>query len=101
MAEISHTVSARLVVDSALGPLRSFSDILIDLAQADLSVDPVSVGDVMNVLLKSARRELYGLGQVVDEHLGGRAILRASPGHPTHDAGDVLGIVGGRDHACG
>ena len=96
MAEISHTASARLVVDSALGPLRSFADLLIDLSQADLSVDPVACGDVLDTLLKAAHRELYGLGQVVDDHLGDLSIVRASPGHPTRETGDVLGVVGGR-----
>ena len=95
----THLATCRMVVEDALLPIRSFTDLLLDLGTANLSIDPVACGDVMDVLLKSAHRRLFRMGKLVDDQLGGQAVVRASHGHATMDAGDVVAIVGGRNHA--
>lgn len=88
----TYCLSVAGVADVALLPVRSFKEILINLDEKGLTVDPIGVGVVLEALLETAERKINEMQTPLEERFGRVFFQVATTAYPDAETGSIVGV---------
>ena len=81
------------VVDEALQPISAFKEILIEMGEPGMTVNPNHVAVVLETLLEASERKLNAMEAALDAEVGRVIFQHATVHHPTAECGSIVSVV--------
>jgi hypothetical protein len=92
MDKKTYCLSVAGVTDAALLPISSFKELLINLDEKGLTVDPIGVGVVLESLLETAERKINEMQSPLNAQFGRVFFQIATTAYPDAEPGAIVGL---------
>ncbi|WP_029460994.1 hypothetical protein [Solidesulfovibrio alcoholivorans] len=93
MDNMTYSMSLIGVVEVALRPIRAFKEILIEMDELGMTVNPNHVAVVLETLLEVSEQKLNSMEAALTAEVGRVCFQHATVHHPTAECGAIVGVV--------